>query len=277
MWPLDHVFGERLGSKLRPVISLLTDFGLGDPYVAQVKAVILSYCRDAAIIDLTHEVQAFNELQAAFILKVSAPHMPEGTIHLCVIDPGVGTRRRGIILETARGDVFIGPDTGFMAPAAEELGVKAAYVIDESKLPARRSETFHARDVFAHVAGRLALGAGPRELGERAESYSRMVLPEPRPTAEGVEAMIMHVDRFGNLITNLKPENLSSELGEELLIELPSGKLRCRLVKSYGHVPEGSPLLTVGGTGYVELSVNRGSAAERFRLKPGDRILVRRG
>lgn len=259
------------------MISLLTDFGLRDPYVAQVKAIILSYCRDAAIIDLTHEVQAFNELQAAFILKVTAPHMPEGTIHLCVIDPGVGTSRRGIILETMRGDLFIGPDTGFMAPAAEELGLKAAYMIDESKLPPRRSETFHARDVFAHVAGRLALGADPSDLGERTESYSRIILPEPRLMADGVEATIMHVDRFGNLITNVKPEHLSSKLGEEFLIKLPSGELRCRFVKSYGHVPIESPLLTVGGTGYFELSVNRGSAAERFGLKPGDRILIRRG
>lgn len=266
-----------MSSRPRPVISLLTDFGLRDPYVAQVKAVILSYCRDAVIVDLTHEVQAFNELQAAFILEVSAPHMPEKTIHLCVIDPGVGTRRRGIILETRRGDMFIGPDTGFMAPAAEELGIKAAYVIDESRLPPRKSETFHARDVFAHVAGRLALGARPNDLGEKAESYSRTILPEPRLSADGVEAMIMHVDRFGNLITNLKPKHLSSELGESFLIELPSGELRCRFVKSYGHVPEGSPLLTVGGTGYIELSVNRGSAAERFRLKPGDRISIRRG
>lgn len=266
-----------MSSRLRPVISLLTDFGLKDPYVAQVKAVILSYCRDAAIIDLTHEVQAFNEVQAAFILKVSAPYMPEGTIHLCVVDPGVGTRRRGIIIETRRRDVFIGPDTGFMAPAAEEIGVKAAYVIDESRLPTRRSETFHARDVFAHVAGRLVLGARPSDLGERIESYSRMILPKPHLTAEGIEATIMHVDRFGNLITNLRPEHLSSELGKELLIELPLGKLRCRFVKSYGYVPEGSPLLTVGGTGYVELSVNRGSAAERFKLKPGDKILIRGG
>ena len=116
---------------MRPVIALLTDFGLRDPYVAQVKAVILSYCRDAAIIDVTHDVSAFNELQAAFILKVNAPYMPPGTIHVSVIDPGVGSKRRSIIIESRRGDIFIGPDTGFMIPAAEELGINAVYVIDD--------------------------------------------------------------------------------------------------------------------------------------------------
>ncbi len=261
----------------KPVISILTDFGLKDPYVAQVKAVILSYCRDAAIIDLTHEIMAFNEIQAAFILKVSAPHMPAGTIHLCVVDPGVGTERRGLILETKRGDLFIGPDTGLMVPAAEELGVEAAYVIDESKLPPRKVETFHARDVFAHVAGRLALGEKPDELGERAEIYARLSLPEPAVKPGRVEITIMHVDKFGNLITNLKPKDLSAEFGEELLIKFPATELRCRFVKSYGHVSAGSPLLTVGGSGYVELSVNRGNAAERFELKPGDKLLILKG
>jgi len=257
-----------------PIISLLTDFGLRDPYVAQVKAVILSYCRDAAIIDLTHEVAAFNELQAAFLLKISAPHMPEGTIHVCVVDPGVGAGRRGIILETSRGDYFIGPDTGFMAPAAEELGVRRAYIIDEARLPPRKEETFHARDVFAHVAGRLAAGADPSELGWRTESYARLELPKPEPRPEGVEAIVMHVDRFGNLITNLRPEDLDLRHGDEIIILLPSGELKCRFLKAYGHAPVGSPLLTLGGTGYIELSINRGNAAESYGLRPGDKIIV---
>ena len=260
----------------RPVISLLTDFGLRDPYVAQVKAVILSYCRDAAIIDLTHDVDAFNELQAAFILKVSAPHMPEGTIHVCVVDPGVGSGRRGIILETRRGDFFIGPDTGFMAPAAEELGVEAAYVIDEARLPPRRGETFHARDVFAHVAGRLARGDEPLSLGYEAKSYARLSLPKPRRMPGGFEAMVMHVDRFGNVITNLRPGDLEAGYGEVFRVRTSAGDVKCVFVKAYAHVPPGSPLLTVGGTGYIELSVNRGSAAESYGLKPGDRIMVLR-
>lgn len=260
----------------RPVISILTDFGLKDPYIGQVKGVILSYCRSAVIIDLTHEVMPFNELQAAFILRVSAPYMPPGTIHLCVVDPGVGTGRRGVMLETARGDVFVGPDTGFMAPAAELLRVTAAYEIDESKLPPRESETFHARDVFAHVVGRLARGEKPSNLGRRIECYSIMRLPEPVVEDYAAEATIMHVDRFGNLVTNLKPAQLGLKIGDEVVIELPRGRIRCTYARSYGFVEVGSPLLTVGGWGYIELSVNRGSAAEALGLKPGDRLRISR-
>lgn len=260
----------------RPIISILTDFGLADPYVGQVKGVILSYCRDAVIIDLTHEVMPFNELQAAFILRVSAPYMPPATIHLCVVDPGVGTGRRGIILETARGDVFVGPDTGFMAPAAEILGVSAAYEIDESKLPLRSAETFHARDVFAHVVGRLARGERPSSLGRRIKSYATMKLPEPVIEDDSAEATIIHVDRFGNLVTNLKPMQLGLELGDEALVNISGRELRCRYVRSYGFVEIGQPLLTIGGWGYLELSVNRGNAAEIFGLKPGDRLRITR-
>jgi S-adenosylmethionine hydrolase len=258
----------------RPVISILTDFGLADPYVGQVKGVILSYCRDAVIIDLTHEVMPFNELQAAFILRVSAPYMPPATIHLCVVDPGVGTGRRGIILETTRGDVFVGPDTGFMAPAAEILGVSAAYEIDESRLPPRDVETFHARDVFAHVVGRLARGEKPSSLGKRVESYTVMRLPEPIIEDDSAEATIMHVDRFGNLVTNLRPAQLGLELGSEAFVSIPGREIRCRYVKSYGFVEAGQLLLTVGGWGYLELSVNRGNAAEILGLKPGDRLRI---
>ena len=260
----------------RPVISILTDFGLVDPYVGQVKGVILSYCRDAVIIDLTHEVMPFNELQAAFILRVSAPYMPPATIHLCIVDPGVGTGRRGIILETARGDIFVGPDTGFMVPAAEALGVSAAYEINESKLPPRSAETFHARDVFAHVVGRLARGEKPSSLGRRIESYAAIKLPEPVIEGDSAETTIMHVDRFGNLVTNLKPMQLGLELGDEALVSVPCRELRCRYVRSYGFVEAGQPLLTVGGWGYLELSVNRGNAAEVFGLKPGDRLRITR-
>ncbi|RLG01841.1 MAG: hypothetical protein DRN49_00405, partial [Thaumarchaeota archaeon] len=261
---------------MRPIISLLTDFGLRDPYVAQIKAVILSYCRDAIIIDLTHEVDAFNELQAAFILRVSVPHMPRGTIHVCVVDPGVGSGRRGIVLETKRGDLFVGPDTGFMVPAAELLGIKHAYLIDESKLPSRSSETFHGRDVFAHVAGKLASGINIKDIGVRVDNYAKMSLPKPIMGANWIDATIMHIDRFGNLITNLRPEPLSNRMkSDKVVIEFKDETIECKFVKAYGFVKAGEPLLTIGGSGFVELAINRGSAAKTFRLKVGDIIRIK--
>ncbi len=261
---------------LKPIVALLTDFGLKDPYVAQVKAAILSYCRDAVIIDVTHEISAFNELQAAFILKVSAPHMPPGTIHVSVVDPGVGSKRRGIIFVTRRGDVLIGPDTGFMFPAAEELGINKVYVIDESKLPPRFSETFHARDVFAPVAGMIASGRSVEELGHETSDFAKFALPEPIISDDEIEVTVMHIDRFGNVITNLGLRNLPLRTGEKIRIAVEGREIVCEFVKSYAYVGVGDPLLTIGGSGYLELSINRGSAAEEFGLRPGNRLKLRR-
>ncbi|MCD6341804.1 MAG: S-adenosyl-l-methionine hydroxide adenosyltransferase family protein [Thaumarchaeota archaeon] len=257
---------------MKPIISLLTDYGLKDPYVAQVKAVILSYCVDAVIIDLTHEISAFNELQAAFLLKVSAPHMPKGTIHVCIVDPGVGTERRGIIIKTRRGDVFIGPDTGFMIPAAEELGIERVCLIDESRLPPRFSETFHGRDVFAHVAGKIASGEKIEEIGGEISDFARLELPEPMISGEKIGAVAVHVDRFGNVITNVKPKLFSARFGDQVVIKHKDVEIKCKYVKSYAHVPLGEPLITIGGTGYIEISVNRGNAAEKFGIVPGSKL-----
>lgn len=257
---------------MRPIIALLTDFGLKDPYVAQVKAKIFSYCKDAVVIDVTHEISAFNELQAAFILKINAPHMPPGTIHVSVVDPGVGSGRRGIIFTTKRGDIFIGPDTGLMYPAAEELGLLKAYVIDESKLPPRISETFHARDVFAPVAGMIASGKDVEEMGHETAEFAKIVLPKPEIRENVVEVVIMHIDRFGNAITNLCSRDTSFKIGDEVLVKVGGREVKCRFVKSYAYVMVGEPLLTVGGSGHLEFSINRGSAAERFGLKPLEKM-----
>jgi len=261
---------------MKPVISLLTDYGLKDPYVAQIKAVILSYVRDTAIIDLTHEVSAFNEIQAAFILKISAPHMPRGTIHVCVVDPGVGSERRSIVIETRRGDLFIGPDTGFMVPAAEELRIKSVYMIDESKLPPRKCETFHGRDVFAHVAGMLATGRSLSEIGMKTSEYVKLKLPEPKFSESKIEAKVMHVDRFGNVITNIPSEKFFARHGEEVMVIAADEQVKCRYVKAYAYAPMGNPLITDGGTGYIEFSINRGNAASRFGISPGDKIVFQK-
>ena len=270
---------KRLGDKMkesRPVISLLTDYGLRDPYVAEVKAVILSYCRDAVIIDVSHEVSAFNELEAAFLLTTYIEYMPEKTIHVCIIDPGVGAGRRGIVIETMRGDLFIGPDTGFMIPAAELLGIRHVYAIDESRLPSRPSETFHGRDVFAHVAGRLAAGMDIKDIGAEIDDYAKMSLPKPIMGENWIDATVMHIDRFGNLITNLGLELLLNRMkSDELVIEFRNRTVKCKFVRAYGLVKVGEPLLTVGGSGFIELAVNRGSAAETFRLNVGDVMRIK--
>ncbi len=263
---------------MRPIIALITDYGTKDPYVAQIKAVILRYRDDAVIIDVTHDVETFNELEAAFLLKTYVKHMPPGTIHVCVIDPGVGTERKGIIIATDRGDVFIGPDTGFMTPAAKELGIKKTYIIDESRLPSRTSETFHGRDVFAHVAGQIAQGVSLEKIGIETQNYQTITLPAPKITDNEIKAIIMHADNFGNLITNITPKELEKigRLGSSFLVKHRLGEVLCKWVKSYGWVKEGEYLLVEGGTGYIELSINKGNAARITGLGVGDTITIQR-
>ncbi len=260
----------------KPIIALITDYGLRDTYVAQVKAVILSYRRDVVLVDVTHEVEPFNEVEAAFLITTYVPYMPPGTIHVCVIDPGVGGTRKPIIIHTVKGDIFIGPDTGLMIPAAERLGIINVYEIDESRFPRRFSETFHGRDIFAHAAGKLITGASLDEIGKQLLEYNRLTLPKPVKIGEYIEATILHVDRFGNIITNLKPEDLNIEFGELVEISTPSSNvITCRFVESYSRVGVGDYLATIGGSGYIELSINRGNAAERLRIKSGDKLRVR--
>lgn len=265
-----------LSSWERPVIALITDYGLKDTYVAQVKAVILSYRRDVIIIDVTHEVEPFNEIEAAFLTMSYVSYMPPRTIHVCIVDPGVGGMRKPIIITTIRGDIFIGPDTGLMIPAAEQLGINNVYEIDESRLPKRFSETFHGRDVFAHAAGKLITGISLNEVGKEISEYKMLKLPKPIKIGEDIEATILHVDRFGNIVTNLRPGELDIKLGDFLEISTPASEvIRCPFIRSYSRVEEGSYLITVGGSGYIELSINKGDAARRLRVKSGDRLRVR--
>lgn len=258
-----------------PVVAIITDYGLKDTYVAQVKGVILSYRRDAVIIDVTHEVEPFNELEAAFLMTTYVPYMPPGTIHICVVDPKVGGERKPVFITTARGDIFIGPDTGFMAPSAEMLGVLKVYEIDELKLPKRFSETFHGRDIFAHVAGRLISGAGPDELGRPAAGYRRIEIPRPEVEGDTIKSTVLHVDRFGNIITNVRFDQLHIPLGHPIEVSTGRETVRCVLQRSYSYVERGGLLATIGGTGYLEISVNMGNASERLGVKPGDRLEIR--
>ena len=263
------------------LVALLTDYGYVDTYVAEVKARILSYRRDVQIVDVTHGVASFNELEAAFLLRNASRSFPDGTIFICIIDPKVGTGRRSIIIKTRRGKLFIGPDTGFMIPAAKEHEIENVWVIDENKLPGRISETFHGRDVFAEAAGRILAGEEIENMSYEVDGYEVMELPRPRVRDGRIEAMVMHVDKFGNIITNIHAGDYGFEglFGSRLRVRLGrSGKtLTAPLVKSYGAVKKGSPLLTVGGSGYVELSVNMGDASKRYRVKPGDKIVVEIG
>ncbi|PUA34141.1 MAG: hypothetical protein B9J98_01820 [Candidatus Terraquivivens tikiterensis] len=262
----------------RPIITLTTDYGLEDPYVAEVKAKILSLVPDAQIVDITHMIPSFDERRGAFILLTATRHFPRGTVHVCIVDPKVGTDRRGIIVSTRLGHTFVGPDTGLMWPAANASGIIGIYEIDGSRLPPRTSETFHGRDVFAYVAAKLAMGVRPSRLGRRVDCMARVEFFGPKISNGWLNAELMHIDKFGNLITNISKESLTmlGPTSGKYEVELLGHRYILPLCKTYGDVPPGSMLIVFGGTGFLEIAVNMGSAAEATGARVGERIRIRR-
>jgi len=258
------------------IVTLLTDFGSTDPYVAETKGVILSRCRDVEIIDITHQVEPFNTGQAALLLLLSYKFFPPGTIHVAVVDPGVGTERRSLVLKT-RNYWFIGPDNGVLYPAASSDGLEECFEIMLDKYPRIGGQTFHARDVFAPVVGELASGSWPALKKIDPQSIMKLNLASSRFEGGNAEAEVLHVDRFGNAILNISIEGVTGDLkvGGDVFIECRGRVYSARYVRAYGDVPPGSLLVTFGGTGLLEVAVNRGSASHLLGLKPGDRVRLR--
>ena len=260
------------------VITLLTDFGLRDSYVAEMKGVILRMARDVIIVDITHEVPKFDVEEGAFHLARCVSHFPEDTIHIGVVDPGVGGSRRGIIIE-AEEAIFIGPDNGLLAPAAEKLGVRAVYEIKASELlPERFSEVFHGRDIFAPTAAHIANGVPPSELGVELQGYVRLPSFDVEVEDGQLRARVIHIDGFGNVVlgaTDRELELLGVRFGDFVEVEWGDRRLRMPYVRYFSAVGEGEPLLLLDSGGYLELAVNLGDASKRLGLKRGDEVSIR--
>jgi len=241
------------------IITLLSDFG--SFYPAAVKGVILSRVRDVTLVDIAHDIAPQDVKAGAFALLSTAMYFPSGTIHLAVVDPGVGSERLSIAVESG-GHFFVGPDNGLLIPAAESLGKPRAYEISLKLLGLRPSPTFHGRDVFAPAAALLAQGRHPQDLGPEIRPKC-LSFGAPRRTKKGIEAAVIYVDRFGNLITNMRnpPPRQVRFKG-----------IRLKAVETYSQAKRIEPLITVGSHGFLEIAVNKGSAAEAFGLKAGDRI-----
>jgi S-adenosylmethionine hydrolase len=261
------------------VITLLSDFGLRDPYVAEMKAVILSLCPKARIVDITHQVDKFNIRMGAFALASAASYFPEGTVHVAVVDPGVGSERRPIIVETKR-DCFVGPDNGVLMLAALKQNLKHVYVIEERgyMLP-KVSRTFHGRDVFAPVAAYLALGVEASRFGKETDKYVMPRFAKPQLKKGAVFGEVLHVDDFGNIITNI-PTSIMDKLcvreGGSLRVKAGRKTVSLRFCSAYGEVAKGKPLAIAGSHDFLEISMNQGNAARSFRVKNGSSLVVMR-
>ncbi len=261
-------------SEMRAVITLLTDFGTKDHYVSSMKGVILSINPKATIVDITHNIEPFNIMQAAFVLHQTANWFPKGTIHVVIVDPGVGSKRRAIAIKTKK-YTFIGPDNGVLMPSANSFGIIEVREI-KRKFFDEVSYTFHGRDVFAPAAASLSLGMKFEELGPIAPNPKELSFWKPKRVNNGLKALALHVDRFGNVITNI-PRRDYEEIASKhrVYMELRGKRISLKPARSYF---EGKPmeLLILPGSGdFVEISCNRESAAKLLGLKPGDEFFLR--
>jgi len=254
-------------------ITFLSDFGTKDGYVAQMKGVASSIT-DARLIDITHEIAPHQIRQGAFVLWTTAPYFPLGTVHVAVVDPGVGTERKGLVITTKK-QILVGPDNGILLPTAHLLGDFVVYEITNPKYMLHPlSRTFHGRDIYAPVAAYIARGVPFHEIGRPTTHFVDLQFRLGEHRGDRIVGKILYIDGFGNLITNIPGEILPKELESTKKIILVSGDSRREIpfVPSYGFVEKNQVLATIGSHTFLELGVNQGSAAQVLSLKEDDDI-----
>jgi S-adenosylmethionine hydrolase len=263
------------------VITLTTDFGLRDPYVAMMKGVILSLHSEARLVDVTHQIEPGAVSQAAGLVRDAFSHFPAGTIHVVVVDPGVGSVRRPIAVAAA-GHAFVGPDNGLFWPIIEaQAGARVVHLTEKRYFRSAVSKTFHGRDLFAPVAAHLALGVGLEQMGAAIADPVSLPLPKPRRKGDSLIGQIVRIDHFGNLITNIRRREL-----EPFLMAAPPvvevGRTRVEgLGQAYADVGPGELVALMDSSDCLELAVNMGRAADAVDLGSdvilGAEVVVRKG
>ncbi len=252
------------------VITLTTDMGWF--YASQMKARILSVNPDARIVDITHDVSPQNIREGAYILYSSVVHFPEA-VHIAVVDPGVGTERKPLIVKCGN-SYLVGPDNGVLIPAARRLGMYGVYEIAENRYMAGRiSNTFHGRDIFAPVAAHVSLGVKAEELGRVFKDYERMDFGKLE-TGETVKGEIIFIDRFGNMVTNIPGDLLKLKYGDWVKVKISGKELEVKFLKSYGYAEKGEMLLTISSSDFLEISRRDGSASRMLEAEVGSDVEI---
>ena len=261
-------------------IALFTDFGWDDPYVAQVKGVILTLNPNARLLDLMHSVSPFSVTEGAYLLDQCAEEFPPGTIFVAVVDPGVGTDRDPILVETGKGKYFVGPDNGIFSQVIAHETMTRAWKLDKPQFfrSGEISRTFHGRDIFGPIAAHLAAGTDPDKLGTPIKTLT--LLPDKEAVLSGnqIYVEVLHIDRYGNVILNLPAgTDLAARLKEGNLVRISIGResFSAPLVKTYAEVEKGRLLLLYGSGGLLEISMNEGSAAQRMKVQPGASVYLK--
>ena len=261
-------------------ICLFTDFGWDDAYVAQLKGAIVTIDPNARLLDLTHSIAPYNITEGAYLLDQCAEEFPAGTIFVAVVDPGVGTERQPILIETAKEKFFVGPDNGLFARVILNEGLLHAWKLDKPEFfrSGDVSRTFHGRDIFGPIAAHLSAGTPPDHLGTEVKTLDTPAAIEPTFNGGVIDAQVLHVDRYGNIILNLKGgTDLAAMLKPGTLVKITAGResFSAPFVKTYGDVDKGRLLMLFGSSGQLEISVNQGSAVRQIRVEPGTSIYLK--
>jgi S-adenosylmethionine hydrolase len=252
-----------------PVITLLTDFGAGSGYPAQMKAVLLRAAPGAVVVDISHEVAAYDVLGGALLLEACVPWFDERAVHCAVVDPGVGTSRLPLVVVDEAGRRFVAPDNGLLTPFLGP-GTSAFEIARPPGAPPMRSATFHGRDLFAPVAAWVAQGGDPARLGPSVEAPVRLPWPRARREGEVVRGECLLADRFGNLVTSIR----EADLGGGVPAVVRVGERPARFVKTFGEGAPGELVAMVGSSGRLQVSVREGDAARTHGIGRGEPVRV---
>ena len=253
------------------IITLTTDFGMAGSYAGTVKGVLLKINPRINIVDITHEITCFNILEGALVLSSYYQYFPKGTIHLVVVDPGVGGKRKGILIQTDN-HYFIGPDNGLFSFIFEKEIIKDIFDLTNLKYFLNKpSTTFQARDIFAPVSAYLSLGVDPEEFGSVTKECYKLKLPQPVYKNDYITGEIIYIDGFGNLVSNIS----SDLIKEEKMVQIKIRKKKLGHLRNYyAEVKESEVIILIGSNNLLEIAVNQGSAQKILKAKTGDKITI---
>lgn len=255
------------------LITLTTDFGIQDHYVGVLKAVLLSIARHARLVDISHQIPPQDIMAGAWVVRNSAMLFPPDSVHLVVVDPGVGTDRKPIAIKI-EDQYFVGPDNGIFSLIADQYDYQGIELTNSEFWRPNPSRTFHGRDIFAPVAAHLANGVDFSELGKPIEKLQTYRWAVPISDKDGVQGWIVHIDHFGNLISNI-PESIIREAGADANLKIYVGNtIFDTIVNTFGDVPDGEPAAYIGSSGVLEVAINKGDAREMLGVEKGAQISI---
>ena len=258
---------------MQPVLTITTDFGLEDHYVSSLKAIILNIAPEVRLVDISNQIPPHDVMAGAWVVKNAAFKFPKGTIHLVIINPGILTDINPVIV-CVSGHYFVGPDNGVFSLIAEESQYDAVKLTNRKFWYDKKSGKHHSIDIFAPVAAHLASGVEVQKFGEKLEKIVKYRCAVPIVDRDGIQGWVVHIDHFGNLVTNISDEMLAGSLGNRDFRIYVGNTILKGLSESYGSVPDGEPVAYIGSSGMLEIAVNKANANKLLGVEKGAQVSI---